>query len=87
MAAFGFSPSDYADEVIEIWPENERAIALFSSVSTQWRVGMGGPTGIDYNVIFSRLDRMHLTDPEYEQMFDDIRVIESEALAILNKKD
>jgi hypothetical protein len=48
---------------------------------------MGGPTGIDYNVVFHRLDRLNLTDAEYEQLFEDVRVIESEALAILNKKD
>ena len=48
---------------------------------------MGGPTGMDYNVLFHCLDRMHLTAPEYDQLFDDLRVIESEALGILNKKD
>ena len=31
--------------------------------------------------------RMGLSDERYEQLFDDIRVIESEALAILNKRD
>ncbi len=73
--------------VVEIWPENEKAISLFSSVSTQWRIGMGGPTGLDYNVLFHLLDRMRLTDTEYDQLFDDVRIIESEALTILNKKD
>lgn len=87
LAAFGFKPEDYAHERIEIWPENQQAINLFTSISTQWRVGAGGPTGLDYNVLFTRMARMGLSDERYEQLFEDIRVIESEALRILNKKD
>ena len=87
LAAFGFLPEDYANERIEIWPENQQAINLFTSISTQWRVGAGGPTGLDYNVLFMRMARMDLSDERHEQLFDDIRVIESEALAILNKRD
>lgn len=87
LAAFGFLPEDYANERIEIWPENQQAINLFTSISTQWRVGAGGPTGLDYNVLFTRMARMDLSDERHEQLFDDIRVIESEALRIINKKD
>ena len=47
---------------------------------------MSGPTGLDYNVVFTRLERMRLSDLDYEQLFEDLRVIESEALTILNKK-
>lgn len=87
LAAFGFLPEDYANERIEIWPENQQAINLFTSISTQWRVGAGWPTGLDYNVLFTRMARMDLSDERHEQLFDDIRVIESEALRIINKKD
>lgn len=75
-----------AARVIEIWPENEAAINLFSTISTQWRTGMSGATGLDYNVLFMRMDRMRLSDAQHQQLFDDIRVIESEALTIMNKK-
>ena len=71
----------------EVWPENMPAIRLFSSLQTQWRVSMNGPSGLDYNVLFTRLDRLKLSDQDHEWMFDDIRTIESEALAIINKKD
>jgi hypothetical protein len=82
----GFRPEDYETDDVELWPENEAAIGLFSSLSTQWRVGAGGPTGLDYNVLFYRMDRMRLSDEAHQQLFDDIRVIESEALQILNQK-
>lgn len=72
--------------MIDIWPDNEKAINLFTTISTQWRTGMSGPTGLDYNVVFTRLERMRLNDADYEQIFEDLRVIEAEALTILNKK-
>lgn len=71
----------------EVWPENMPSIRLFSSLQTQWRVGMNGPTGIDYNVLFTRMSQMKLSEQDHEWMFDDIRTIESEALSIMNKKD
>ena len=75
-----------AAKPIELWPENERAINLFTSLSTQWRIGMSGATGLDYSPFFTRMDRMRLSDDDYEILFDDIRIIESEALQIMNKK-
>lgn len=76
-----------ADQSLEIWPENKPAIDLFISLSTQWRIGMNGSTGLDYNVLFTRMDRMKLSDQDYDWLFDDIRVIEAEALKTINKKD
>ncbi len=86
LAAFGFLPDDYADETLEIWPENEESISLFSTLSTQWRVGMSGPTGLDYTAVFARMDRLKFDDEKYERLFQDIRVIEGEALSIFNSK-
>ena len=76
-----------AAQEYQIWPENMPAIALFTSISTQWRTGMNGPTGLDYNVLFARMERMKLSDQDYEWLFDDIRVIESAALTAMNQKD
>lgn len=72
---------------MDLWPENDAAINLFSSISTQWRTGMSGHTGLDYNVLFARMDRMKLSDQDYDWLFEDVRVIEAEALTIINKKD
>ena len=76
-----------SEEEVELWPENEQAIKLFSVLSTQWRVGMNGPTGLDYNVLFHKMDRMGLDPDEYELLESDIQVIEREALNIIHKKD
>ena len=75
-----------ANAEYQVWPENMPAINLFSTLSTQWIVGSGGPTGLNYIPLFNRLDRLKLTEQAYEWMFDDIRAIEAEALSIMNKK-
>jgi hypothetical protein len=67
--------------VVEIWPENWPAWVLFNRMSTQWRVGMGGASGLDYNVLFRFLDRMRLSDSDYDQMLADISVLEDTALS------
>jgi hypothetical protein len=64
----------------EVWPENWPVWLLFDRISTQWRVGMNGPIGLDYNVLLRFLDRMRLDDGDYEQMLNDISVLEQSAL-------
>lgn len=83
----GFTAADYEIDPVDQWPENDAAMNLFCSISTQWRTGMNGHTGLDYNVLFTRMDRMKLPEREYDWLFDDVRVIEAEALSIINKKD
>lgn len=48
---------------------------------------MAGPTGLDYNVLFSVMERRRYSAETYERVFQDIRVIEAEALTIINKRD
>lgn len=53
-------------------------------MGTQWRVGMGGAIGLDYNTItvVARGLRIKLT-PE---RFDGLRVMEGEALRVMAEK-
>ena len=62
------------------WPENAQAIYLFIQLLTQWRVGMSGPTGLDYAAVYPLLDRKATDPDEWDQLFDDLRVMESAAL-------
>lgn len=76
-----------AAQSYEVWPENMPVIRLFDSLQTQLRAGMSGVFGFDYSVYFTRMERMKLSEQEYEWMFEDIRVIESAALNAMHKKD
>lgn len=81
MEAAGFLPEDYETDEVEVLPENWPAIELFSRVSTQWRVGALGATGLDYGVLYPLLDKAYPISNKWFQAFDDIRLMESEALA------
>lgn len=87
MQALGLSPDDYASSDAEVWPENVRAFQLFADLQTQWRVGMGGATGLDYNTLFHKMDRMGLEPDEYELLEDDVRTMEFAALDAMANKD
>jgi hypothetical protein len=49
-------------------------------MDSQWRIGMSGPTGLDYTALFLRMERLRLDDDEWEQRFADLREIEAAAL-------
>ena len=62
------------------WPENEQAILLFNDLFTQWRVGAGGATGLDYAAAYPLMDRRAASPEEWEDLFYALRVMESAAL-------
>lgn len=72
---------------IEIWPEHVQAFNLFQGLGTQWRVGMGGPTGLDYFVAYHRMDRMGLTQEEYNQLDRDLQIMEAAALEVISQRE
>lgn len=81
--------SELESRVVEVWPENWPAFRLFSSLTTQWRTaGMTGAyVGLDYNVLHRELDDLGLTGEERQQMKDDIRVMEREALRVMREQN
>lgn len=88
MESAGFAPEDYEGDPVDVWPENWQAFNLFASLQTQWRSGgMGGATGLDYLVLFKKMDRMNLSAEQYDELEEDIRVMELEALRVMSKKD
>lgn len=66
--------------VVEVWPENWPAVDLFVRVGTQWRVGMGGASGLDYNVVWRMIDRLRLGAEQEDDLFEDIQHLEREAM-------
>lgn len=80
------TPEDVAGDPVEIWPENLEAFELFVALRSQWRVGMAGATGLDYGVMFHKMDRMGLTAERYEELEDQMRVLEHAALDEMSEK-
>lgn len=78
--AAGFAPEDYEEDPLEVWPENIDAWAFFSgSCQTQWRVGMGGATGLEYASIIAALQFEHEAD-KAKDLFWQVKHIERGAL-------
>ncbi|CAI8820944.1 DUF1799 domain-containing protein [Pseudomonas sp. IT-P100] len=82
MAMFGFSPEDY-DETFEVWPDNWKSFLVMDSMWTQWRTGACGATGLDYGVLPDVMKLVGVPVKDRPRVFQDIRVMESEAIAVM----
>lgn len=86
LAAFGMRPEDFeSDPDFEVWPENWDAFNLFCDLGTQWIHGFAGPTGMNYLVVSSEIDRLGLFGDDREDMMECIRVLERAALAEIHR--
>lgn len=70
---------------VDVWPENWPAVELFHQLRTQWNVAMAGPTGLRYEAVYPLLDRLFADD--WQQVFDDLQVLERAALDAMHDKD
>lgn len=75
------------EAAFDVWPENWAAFLLFESIRTQWWVGPAGATGLNYLVLYAKLDSLGLTGEEREHMEADIRELEAGALEAMHEKD
>lgn len=67
-------------QVCEVWPDCWSAAGVMSAMATQWRIGGDGPIGLDYSAIPAVFRLMGISRREWQQVFDDIRVMEDAAL-------
>lgn len=86
MAAWGLCREDYAGDLVGVWPENWPAFRLLCDIQTQWRGGGMGLIGLDYAVMYHKMDRMALTPEQYEAMEDDMRVMELAAMTAMRER-
>jgi hypothetical protein len=85
MAAWGFSFGDLLEEEIELWPDTWPAFLLFEAMSTQWRVGMSGAIGLDYQALPVVAKYLEVAEEDMPLAFNDLRLMESEALKHMAK--
>jgi hypothetical protein len=85
-AAFGLTVEEASGPDVEVWPDCLQSVNLFICVSTQWRNGYAGPTGLDYGCIPGVLRLMGIARHEWPLIFDDLRVLEAAALETMHKE-
>lgn len=69
----------------ECWPDNWIPYCAFSKLDTQWSRESGRRTGIRYEAIQSVLELDAVGKKERARIFNDLIVMEREALELLNK--
>jgi len=55
-------------------------------MSTQWRVGVYGATGLDYGVLPGVMRMTGILVQEDADIFRDVRFMEAEALAVMSEQ-
>ncbi|QRI87836.1 DUF1799 domain-containing protein [Pseudomonas putida] len=77
------TPDDIEEEVVEVWPDAWPAFRLFDAMGTQWRVGHGGASGLDYTAIPATASMLGIKRRDLTDIFPDLRVLEVEALSVM----
>ena len=68
-------------EDVKVWPDNVPTLNVFVAMSTQWRVGHSGATGLDYAALPVVEDRVGIKPDDRRAVFDGLRAMEEAALA------
>lgn len=85
MSRYGMILADLDDTAVPVWSDNLPAINVLIAVSTQWRVGMNGATGLDYNVLPAVFQMMQIPNDDWPDTFECLRILESESMKMMNK--
>lgn len=83
LAFLGLTLDDIETEDVEVWPDAWPVFLLFEAMGTQWRLGHGGPSGLDYTAIPAAASMIGIKRRELTEIFPDLRVMEHEALAVM----
>lgn len=72
------------DAPCEVWPSNWKTVQIMLALGTQWRIGMGGATGLDYAVLplVAKKLGIRLTPAR----FAGVQIMEGEALRVMSAR-
>jgi|AraplaMF_Col_mLB_1032019.scaffolds.fasta_scaffold172703_2 hypothetical protein len=86
LAQIGLVLDDVRPPDVEVWPDNAVALGVFVQMETQWRVGMGGPVGLDYTALRIVMRMNRIPPDEQSELFEAVRVMERAALDEMNEE-
>lgn len=90
LAAFGLQAAGDArpkPDMFYLWPCNLRVFNIWHGIQTQWHVGMGGRTGLDYAGVLAYLREVLRIKPrEVPQIFSSLQAMEFAALQAWSDK-
>lgn len=68
---------------MDVWPASCAAVNVFEAMTSQWRTGFNGPTGLDYGVLPKVMRLVGIPKPDRREVFGQVRVMEFEALKVM----
>ena len=77
-------PQKRIEEDYEVWEEHWQSVMFFIKMMTQWRTTMGGVIGLDYSVLQMLFDLYDIDNRK--EIFENIQVMEQEAMIHMNKE-
>jgi hypothetical protein len=88
LAAFGLVAAVTVDppDELYLWPENVPTWNLFQALSTQWLVGMGGATGLNYQSVNIVMDHRRVARRDRQRVFEEIQAMERATLQAWSEK-
>ena len=69
---------------VMVWPDMRAAVTVFFAMGTQWRVGVAGILGLEYQAIKPTAELMGVEFKPADMV--DLRAMEAEALAAMRRK-
>lgn len=85
-AVFGFTPEDFIQAPVAVWPDCWQAVQLFESLATQWRMGFAGPVGLDYAAVPAVMRLTGVPAADRKDVFADLQIMEYAALEALSEQ-
>ena len=82
IAAAGAPEPEQDKPIAWLWPCNVQAWCHWCEVQTQWRVGMGGATGLDYAGVTAYLRDAITSRKPRTEVFEGIRAAERATLGV-----
>jgi hypothetical protein len=84
MAEWGLTAAQLHQEpeACALWPETVGPFLLFEALLSQWRMGPGGPVGLDYGALPVVARQLRLAGRKLREAFSGMRVMEAEALQV-----
>jgi hypothetical protein len=85
-ALFGLTVEEASGPPVEVWPDNFLPVNVFMSMTTQWRIGMNGVTGLDYSALEPVMRMMGVSRKKWPEVFQDIGIMEGAAMETIRKE-
>lgn len=81
MGIVADKPAGLDDGPVYLWPESVASWNAFLELQTQWRTGMGGPTGLDYTAVLAHLAESVPRKADRRSVYSGVRACERATLA------